>query len=263
MGTVTVSHSLVATGVAASFYQSPATGIPDGGFGDYDAGFGCQVQTVGACQVTSCAGLASGDGGAGGDGGAVAGSVVSAGTLSMTGGTGPIALMPDTTTGFYSYSSAYPVGGPTVAGGDTLTVTASGAIVPAFTAHFVMPNDITVTSPVPPVPPMLFGSVAVLRSSDLPIAWTGGGAGVVEVALGQKSGGGLTSITCLLPAAGGSGAIPAAALAGLTPTPAGGMSGAYFTINSSSDVVTVNPSGWQVRVTGIGGGGFFANATIQ
>jgi hypothetical protein len=55
-------------------------------------------------------------------------------------------------------------------GGETLTVSAAGADVPAFSATVIGPANSTVTMPADPSPAML----TVDRSMDLTLAWTGG-----------------------------------------------------------------------------------------
>ena len=62
-----------------------------------------------------------------------------------------IASAPVASPTLYYYMSSSQAAGATVVAGNALTVTSTGAIAPAFTANVTVPNDITVTTPVPQI----------------------------------------------------------------------------------------------------------------
>jgi hypothetical protein len=175
---------------AGYFYYKDSGAIlyEDGGVLYDDAGVFFGVWSFGACQVVEVGSQLSQS-----DGGPEAGTSniteVSAGTLTVTGGTAPIVIAPTSTAGYVSYSYLGVTGagdaGPSFAAGDTLTVSANGAAAPAFSATVTVPGTIQVTEPPPPpqtLPdgaplgiPMLAAPIA--RTTDLPLAWTGGSSG--------------------------------------------------------------------------------------
>jgi hypothetical protein len=255
---------------AGYFYYKDSGAIlyQDGGVLYDDAGVFFGVWSFGACQVVEVGSQFSQT-----DGGSEAGTVlteVSAGTLTVSGGTAPVVIAPTNTAGYVSYSyqstSGAGDGGPSFAAGDTLTVSASGAAAPAFSATVTVPGTIQVTEPPPPSPtlpdgaPLVFPMLAapIARTTDLPIAWTGGSSGNVLVALSSSG----TSIECLFPESAGSAVIPAAALSYLPQTPTDGGLGAAFEISPMSTRAVVT-SGWGIQVQVTGTGGVYAFAAIQ
>lgn len=119
---------------------------------------------------------------------------------------GPVA-----NTGFMNYSRAM---GKTAiyAGGDTFTLSsAGGPDLPSFGPQtLVTPSDIVLTAPV------CGGTCPDLnRTMDLPVTWTGGGAGKVVVTFETIATTQAVLLQCKFPASGGSGTVPAALLAKL------------------------------------------------
>jgi hypothetical protein len=260
---------------AGYFYYKDSGAIlyEDGGVFYNDAGVLFGFLSFGACEVIEIGASASGS-----DAGQDAGSngatytEVSAGTLTVTGGTAPIVVAPTTSGGTVSYSYVATTGagdgGPSFGAGDTLTVSASGAAAPAFTGTVTLPGTIQVTAPPPPSPTAPDGAVLpfpalaapIVRTADLAIAWTGGSSGSVLVGLGGSGG---SAVQCQFPESAGGGVIPAAALAYLpaTPSDAGGVS-ALLSITPRS-TSTVVQSGWGIQIGAIGSGGYTAAAVLQ
>jgi hypothetical protein len=134
---------------------------------------------------------------------------VSAATIELSGPwTTPVTVTPTGGTNFYVYSS--PALGFTA--GETLTVTASGATVPAFGPESVVaPPLALLTSPA--VSPD-GGTTIIPTSADLHITWSGGQAGatmllkVSDTELAIQS----TYMYCTWNASEGQGTVPAAML---------------------------------------------------
>lgn len=158
----------------------------------------CARAFMGPCEVDTCSGAAQTN--------------VSAGTIQIFGATKAISLAPAADHTYAMQNSTTALFGA----GDTLTFVAAGADVPAFTRSVTAPNKITITAPVQPGGPTL----TVNRSSDLAVAWTGGGSGQVLVALlsGADTG---TSAYCRFPSSSGQGSVPTQVLQRLQ----GGMGG--------------------------------------
>lgn len=135
----------------------------------------------------------------------------SAGTLTFDGAAVPIALAPDAHDlyGYYDNQSAL-----VWSGGDTLTVTASGADVPPFQLSAVAPSLVTMTAPETPN-----ARLTLDRTQDLTVSWSGGVTGTVQLALDANTATRLTEIVCEAPAAEGSVVVPQAALATLLAAP--------------------------------------------
>src|SRR5262249_38766210 len=111
-------------------------------------------------------------------------------------------------------------------GGETVTFTAAGADVPAFTASVAMPSKLQITSPAKPSDssPVL----AVDREQGFAFSWSGGGSGQAMISLFDSSG---ARVTCSYPAASGSATVPAAALAQLGAGTGGGFAMAAISTN--------------------------------
>jgi hypothetical protein len=98
--------------------------------------------------------------------------------------------------------------------GDTLSVQAPGNAIPAFSASDVAPSDVTFTTATlsktfPPPGPV----IPIDRTKDWGVAWTGGGAGQVEIQLSTAvQGSHDTTVNCYFDAATGSAVVPAAVL---------------------------------------------------
>src|SRR5579859_1217871 len=194
-------HEIAGGDFVGAFYGSQLHAAP-----------GCTSSATdgGACVVTTCAANVASDAGA------VA--LVTAGALTVTGGAfgdAGIAIGPDSL-GSYLYNTT----GPMFVAGDTLTVAAAGATVPAFPAQtLTTPGPITLTAPVADG-----GTMTIPSASDLTVTWTGGTTGnrvVVDLAAFFTSGASAGTV-CAWDATAGTGTIPAAQLAPLasgTPQP--------------------------------------------
>jgi hypothetical protein len=172
---------------------------------------------------------------------------VSAGTITMVGAMS-LVLAPQVYSlgdGGTSVRYAVPPGSTGFPPGQPLTITASGATVPAFSLAISVPTAIAVTQPDLNASPL-----TIVRSMDLPIAWTGGGpVGNVNFSLLQDVGGTTIDVQCSAPSSAGHGVIPASALSYLIPTGQGGAYGplgAAFGVGSSS-VVNLTAYDWRVR----------------
>jgi hypothetical protein len=140
----------------------------------------------------------------------------SAGTLQLMGGAFPISLAPGSDN---SYSAA-PSPQPLWAGGETLTVVAAGADVPAFSATLTAPSPVVLSTPLHDP-----GTLTVDRTLDLAFAWSGGGAGTFTVTLNGPN---FSNVVCSFAASLGSGVMPAALL-GRLPMGTGNISGSVST----------------------------------
>jgi len=139
---------------------------------------------------------------------------VSAGTLTISGGSlGSVVVMPGTGNS-YSYTSA-----ATFSPGQTLTVTASGATVPAFGPESVTAPAVAVLT----VPAATSGTYMISTAADLSLVWTGGQAGAQLIVEGTSSGTPQSYFTCTWDASLGQATIPHAILAGLA-----GQTNGYF-----------------------------------
>jgi hypothetical protein len=182
---------------------------------------------------------------------AAGGTQVSAGTITVTGGSATKTLMPVAAMSKDGGAAEgyLPLGNAgTISPGDTLTITASGATVPAFSASIAEPDIIAITEP----ELADASSFTFSRSSDLAVAWTGGGAvGSLTVAIGQIVGGTITTVACVFPESAGSGVIPAAALGLLMPStalPGGALGGTSLTFTTSADQ-EVTAGDWTIAVS--------------
>ena len=129
----------------------------------------------------------------------------SAGKITISGGTKSAVLLPEAD-GTYTTVNGQ---GALFAGGETLTITAQGAAVPAFVLSLVAPSKLTLSAPALPAS----GPLKVTRSAGITASWTGTSAGVVVVYLDAAGGASAYAATCSFPASSGSGVVPAAALA--------------------------------------------------
>lgn len=127
-----------------------------------------------------------------------------AGTVTISGGKKTVTL-----SGQSTFTDTMPLWN----GGETLTIMANGADVPAFTSQATAPSQVVVTAPVPTTSAM--PTVAVDRTKDWTIAWTGGSAGSVRISLRFNTfqpGVYMTLLDCSYPSAGNSATIPQAVL---------------------------------------------------
>jgi hypothetical protein len=174
--------------------------------------------------------------------------LVSAGTLTLTGGVdSPLSFSPTDAADGVEYAARLPVA---FMAGSTFTITASGATVPAFSIPVRMPDPIQLTAPSfstdPNAPP-----VTISRSSDLPVAWTAGTSGTVDVQVLVSGDAGVTEVECLFPESAGAGVVPASLLGQLPPG-----SGQLSVNTKATPTLTVDD--WSIGVNawvlGSGGG---------
>lgn len=158
---------------------------------------------------------------------------VSAGDITFTGANTPVTL-PFNPDGGYGQRMTNT---PWWSGGEALTISAAGAEVPAFTTTLQVPEYATVSAPdlrdqgTP---------LAVPRSNDLQLSWTGG-SGTLHLQMWSGSTSANGTVVCDFPASQHAGTVPAALLQKL---PAGAGS---FLLQTRSAVVV--PSGrWNINV---------------
>ncbi len=164
------------------------------GAGFFTMGEACQVsQTIGPCEVANCGAAATG--------------AVSAGTITITGALEPISLVPGSDHTYAQLMSTTSL----FNGGESITFAASGAEVPAFTKSLTMPSKATITAPAKP--PSASPYLIVNRAQDFSVSWSGGGSGLVQIALNSQSAD--QRLFCRFTASAGTGKLPAAALATL------------------------------------------------
>jgi hypothetical protein len=176
----TTSAGLV---LVSSEQASNSTG--GSGYASFAPRLDCAVTAVGPCQVIpACTGSTT---------------AVSAGTVAISGLGAAIALSPD---GNNRYLSTVSTGQPIFVGGEHLTATVTGATAPGFSATLTAPTRPTVTSPSAPA---AGGQLALARSSDFAVHWTGGSAQVWVTLVSAH-----TTLVCSFDASAGSGTIPAA-----------------------------------------------------
>jgi hypothetical protein len=178
----------------------------------------------------------------------------SAGVITITGGAQTVTFTPDA-------SGAYPVYSNQSAGlwsgGETITVTATGAEVPAFSASATAPAPVQITQPAK-VPA---GTVVMFdRTQDFPVSWVPGSGGELHamvVVNSQTAGEYQRQIDCAFQATAGSGVIPVAAL---TMLPAG-RSGYYDVRGRALTTITVGAYAVDVELQSINNG--YVGAQIQ
>ena len=230
-------------GTVALDSQSYLSGGQKYGSGSISANFlraqvdpylGCQKKTLGACivhyacqpvltQPVDDAGLTP---------------YASAGEVDVAGlptSATPIALTVMTGGMFPGQYGAYEQFTPLFAGGESVSVTAAGDAVKAFTAMVTMPLQPTISAPDANAP------ATVGHGQDLPFAWSGGGSGDLHVSVAQTSTSGTPGIDCFWPAADGAGNIPSAALSLFA---VGSVSLSLSVLSSS--MLTVGD--WQIEV---------------
>jgi hypothetical protein len=133
-----------------------------------------------------------------------------AGTIRMTGGAEEVTLA----FGAGGYAIEV-VDGALWTGGETLRFSSTGADVAAFDVEVTAPRHVTMTAPALPL-----GADFVLdRGRDLPVMWTGGAEGELEVQIDgpQELPMPQVDLRCRFPASAGAGTIPTAALQRIVP----------------------------------------------
>ena len=226
-GYVSIMQSVV--NVAGTEYASYsfAAGFTQGEISS--TGSTCDIQDDGLCRITDCT-----------SSGTTTPSyeTVSAGVLQLSGGNQPLTLTPDASGTYAAVTGQERLW----SSGATLTVTASGADVPAFQETLYGAAPVTLTSPV--LPPA--GTQGVISTSTpLTVTWSGGVAGTVLVMLSRTIQGSTTrsvTVSCTYPAADGSGTVPASAMGAL---PIG--SDGTFAVHGG-DQKTIEPDGWTISL---------------
>jgi hypothetical protein len=214
-------------------------------------GIVCTASTVGACLVSACTITDLGDAGAA----PPAGTVLDAGTLTITGAGASKATLMFGTVSPSSMQKGYPsVSADTqfFSGGDSISVVAAGgADLPAFKAQMVIaPNEVTLTAP-----DCSAGCPDLDRSQDLAVTWTGGGAGHVTASFETIGDTATGAVFCTFPAASGTGTVPKAALGALGDTRDGSTTGVEMFAGSSEVNFTVSdvPTTFSVQLAGVEG----------
>jgi len=130
-------------------------------------------------------------------GSATSNPILTAGTVTITGGMQPVTLMPGN-------NGYYPFGQGTIGrlwnGGEVLTMSATGDPkgVPAFSGTVVAPTHITLVAPV-----FTNGNVDVPRDQPFHLAWTGGTVGTIWFNMSGPIPDGPSDTYCEFPAAAG------------------------------------------------------------
>lgn len=159
--------------------------------GFFSSGNYCTTtQTIGACEVATCTTTAP--------------PAVSAGAITITGAAEAITLTPAADHTYATFMASSPL----FSGGESITFSAAGADVPAFSASITTPAKTTITSPAKPTPNAPY--LNINRTLDMTVRWTGGGSGQVQVALDSSNAD--HRIFCRFEASAGSGTLSAAAL---------------------------------------------------
>jgi len=117
--------------------------------------------------------------------------------------------------------------------GDSLTVSAAGGSVGAFTETLTVPSLITVTAPV-----LTSGKLDLPLGTDFDVTWTNGGTGSVVVQIGGGTSTNSKLLTCRFDASKGAATVPVATLAELS----GSAMGPLSIGKVESKQVTVGPS---------------------
>lgn len=182
---------------------------------------GCVVSEVAGCTLETCDAL---------EGGSTYQSASAGPTVAVTGGAYTLLLA---RSGSGPYGPIADDGGVMTLwhGGDALTVSAPGDVVPAFTATLIAPTQVTVLTPPPPV---------LSKSGAFAFSWLGQSAGSLTVDVNARSGGTDFYLECQYTVASGVGVVPQVALQRM---PAGSASLTVSTVNRTE--VTV--SGWVLR----------------
>ena len=227
-GTITVT-SFAST--AQSFYSAGASFV---------AGIipstspACTLSVVGDCQAYACV-VQSLDAGSSGP----APPLVSAGTVTISGGTTVATMTPDQTNIYTTSSNTQSL----FAGGETLSFATSGAAAPASTTMLIAPTPVTITTPAQAA------SYTITRANGFALAWSRGGAGTVVIGIqsaitSTAPGTQYGSVRCEFPVAGGSAIVPAASLAVL---PVGNASFQMAVANRASSAV----GDWVMNVSAV------------
>jgi len=194
----------------------------------------CTQTTSSNCEVVMCGPLGP-DGGIPPD--------PDAGVITFSGGAiqTPIALSPDADG---HYSQVFGVG-RIFSAGDSITVSAAGGEIPAFSSPVIAPSDIVVTGP-----SLGTSEMPIAGAQDLTFTWTGGTVGIVVLELlWNPTSTSSHAVACRFAATAGTGEIPKAQL------PAVGMTGHVVVvptneIDVSAGTMLVHTGVTATRLTG-------------
>lgn len=150
----------------------------------------CVGETVGDCLLADCVKNPP--------------SPASAGTITVTGASLPVSLVPRADK---TYAAVAAMQQAFFTGGETVTFAGEGADVPAFTVSVVTPLKATITMPVEPASTSPY--LMLDRTYGFTARWTGGGSGEIQIFFSGGTGSNLF-INCRFPASAGTGTIPAA-----------------------------------------------------
>jgi hypothetical protein len=127
---------------------------------------------------------------------------VSGGTVTISGGSETITLMPRADNMYQTFSAMTEVFQP----GQMASVSTTGGTAPAYMATLTMPSRITITAPAKSTT-----AVGVDRTQDYTITWSGGTSGDVELFASSTTNPN-SYVICAIPASAGSGTILSALL---------------------------------------------------
>jgi hypothetical protein len=162
--------------------------------GFFGSGAFCtNLMTIGACDIATCVSTPPAG--------------VSAGTITISGAAQAVTMTPTATATYNTFMTADPL----FSGGEMITFTATGADVPAFMKSITAPTKATITAPAKPSSTSPY--LMISRSQDFSVSWTGGGSGLVQVALTSSQAD--QRVFCRFEASAGTGKVPSAALAAL------------------------------------------------
>jgi hypothetical protein len=159
----------------------------------------------------------------------------SAGAITVTGGAFPLALTP---AAGGTYADDDENAALWTGGGQRLTMTAQGAVAPAFSRSLVAPASVSLVAPSVVEGPGL-DTLTVLRNQDLSFSWTGGTVGNVTLTLFSLISEDV-SASCTFPVSSGAGTMPASLLAHFPPDP-----DATFFMEVTSETTFVR-DGWSI-----------------
>jgi hypothetical protein len=189
----------VETIVVSAYQEGALPGVSLVSATDLDRNAGCTSEIFGPCTVTTCLSPA-----APGDGGATS-ALPQAGPITVSSGATALTVRPDPSTGIYAYTQT---SGLLWASGAPLTFSAAGGSLPGFAEGFCGPTTLRMQSPGTPGP---LGPLIDL-ATDLTLAWSGGGPGIVSVSILDLPQNG-ASAECLFAPVAMTGVIPRAVLA--------------------------------------------------
>jgi hypothetical protein len=208
---------------------------------------GCAEVVAAGCNVITCPTAGSSE-----DAGPPV--YVSAGSISITGGTTSLELTP-------SSGETYQINGSGAFfnGGETLTVQATGGAVPPFAAQVTAPSQVTVFEPIPAPDE---GSLTISRDVPLSFGWSGSTAGQVVVVAASSGPTSYVNLQCAFSPTGGGGAIPVGVMQMLQAGP-----GAIAAFSQSQQILAADAwtVSWSARYDAVDSTGqlFEADANFQ